>query len=143
MKDHHTKNKGDKAVGFVIADLMKKDVHVALPISEHLPFDLIAITPHGLFRVSVKYRKMLQGSIIVQMRSSWADSKGCHTSQHSKNDYDWIAVYCPDTQECYYVSVSELSKGVHLRVVKPLNNQNTGIKFASSYTSLPYNWSNL
>lgn len=44
---HHTKDKGDIGLGCVIADLLKHDIQVALPVSEHLPFDLIAIHPYG------------------------------------------------------------------------------------------------
>ncbi len=56
---HHTKDKGDLGVGFVIADLIRNDIKVALPISEHLPFECIAISPEGgLCRVSVKSRRL-------------------------------------------------------------------------------------
>lgn len=39
---HHTKDKGDKGTGNVIADLLSKGIQICLPLSEHLPFDLIA-----------------------------------------------------------------------------------------------------
>ena len=54
--NHPTKNKGDIGVAQIIADLMKNGIQVCLPISEHLPFDLIAISPDGHFlkRVQVK-----------------------------------------------------------------------------------------
>lgn len=59
MYSHHTKSKGDSGLGFVIADLLSRGVQVALPISEHLPFDCIAISIGGcLCRLSVKYRKV-------------------------------------------------------------------------------------
>src|SRR5216683_5100347 len=44
---HHTKDKGDEGLGQVIADLMTNGVQVAVPLSEHLPFDLIAIGEQG------------------------------------------------------------------------------------------------
>ena len=54
---HHTKDKGDEGLGQVIADLMANGVQVAVPLSEHLPFDLIAIGEHGAMRrVQVRYR---------------------------------------------------------------------------------------
>ena len=53
----NTKNKGDRGVGFVIASLMAQDIHVALPISEHLPFDMIAIKENSLSRLSVKHAR--------------------------------------------------------------------------------------
>jgi PD-(D/E)XK endonuclease len=54
---HHTKDKGDEGLGQVIADLMTNGVQVAVPLSEHLPFDLIAISEDGAMRrVQVRYR---------------------------------------------------------------------------------------
>ena len=54
---HHTKDKGDEGLGQVIADLMTHGVQVAVPLSEHLPFDLVAIDEGGAMRrVQVRYR---------------------------------------------------------------------------------------
>src|SRR5688572_4944057 len=44
---HHTKDKGDIGLTSVMADLVRHDIQVALPISEHLPFDLVAVHPRG------------------------------------------------------------------------------------------------
>ncbi len=52
-----TKDKGDIAEAFVIADLTQKGYKIALPIGENIPFDLIAIRPdYSLVRIQVKYR---------------------------------------------------------------------------------------
>ena len=56
---HHTKDKGDEGLGQVIGDLMSNGVQVAIPLSEHLPFDLIAIGDGGAMRrVQVRYRAL-------------------------------------------------------------------------------------
>ena len=55
---HHTKDKGDLAVGMVVADLLINGYHYAPLISEHMPFDLIAIAPHigfALRKIQVRY----------------------------------------------------------------------------------------
>ena len=60
---HHTKDKGDEGLGQVIADLMTSGVHVAVPLSEHLPFDLVAIDDGGVMRrVQVRYRASADGA---------------------------------------------------------------------------------
>ena len=38
---HHTKDKGDLGLTKIISDLTEKEFKVLLPISEHLPFDLV------------------------------------------------------------------------------------------------------
>jgi len=59
---HHTKDKGDEGLGQVIADLMTHGVRVAVPLSEHLPFDLIAIGEDGAMRrVQVRYPCLSRG----------------------------------------------------------------------------------
>jgi hypothetical protein len=93
---HHTKDKGDAGLGFVIADLLSNRIQVALPISEHLPFDCIAIDEdNNLIRVSVKFRAKKNGVVSVPLKSSWSDKYGTHTVKHDKKSYDCIAIYCP------------------------------------------------
>ena len=59
---HHTKDKDDEGFGQVIADLMTNGIQVALPLSEHLPFDLIAMGEHGAMRrVQVRDRASADG----------------------------------------------------------------------------------
>lgn len=116
---HHTKDKGDTGLGFVLSSLMSNGISVALPLSEHLPFDCIAIGPQGdLRKVSVKYRSSASsGSVKVQLRSTWADRHGSHTKKHEKGSYDVIAIYCPETTLCYFVRMDEITgEEITLRV---------------------------
>jgi hypothetical protein len=130
---HHTKDKGDIGVACVMADLTKHNIQVALPVSEHLPFDLVAIHPRGdMIKLSVKYRGMSKsGSISVATRSIWNDRHGTHQRRHDPGDYDAVAIYCPDSDSCYYLLATELSaSGRTLRITTPRNNQMTGICLA-------------
>ncbi len=133
---HHTKDKGDLGVGFVIADLMRHGIQVALPISEHLPFDCIGISADGyLARISVKYRETRQGRLEVRLRSSWSDKNGVHLREHRKSDYDVTAIYCPDKDCCYYVLNTEVNgKTIVLRTEPPKNNQVSGVRLAAEFS---------
>lgn len=133
---HHTKDKGDSGLGFVIASLMAAGIHVALPISEHLPFDCIAISNEGeMRRLSVKYSAARNGRISMRRYSTWQDRHGTHKTMHRLSDYDAFAVYCPDTKEVYYVPVTHIA-GVtlSLRLVATRNNQDNRTPLAASYT---------
>lgn len=135
---HHTKDKGDKGTGNVIADLLSKGIQVCLPLSEHLPFDLIAIKNEGtLLRVSVKYREIKNGSVSVSFRSSYSDSKGVHTKEVDKNMIDLLAIYCPQTALVYYVDPFKFDKNVTLRIEESKNNQTKGINLAKDYLIVP------
>lgn len=133
---HHTKDKGDIGLACVIADLVKHDIQVALPISEHLPFDLIAIHQDGrMVKLSVKYRELSKlGVISVKAMSVWSDRNGIHSRRHNVGDYDAVAIYCPDTDACYYLCASELSPScTSLRVIDPVNNQRARIRLAKRF----------
>ena len=133
---HHTKDTGDIGLACVIADLFKHNIQIALPVSEHLPFDLIAIHSRGdMSKVSVKYRVMSRsGAVQVETRSVWNDRNGTHHRPHRPGDYDAVAIYCPDTDECYYLPASELTpSGRTLRITDPGNNQMAGISLARSF----------
>jgi len=134
--EHWTKTKGDSGVGFIIADLMSKGIHVALPISEHLPFDCIAVSPKTseVVRISCKYRKAVNGSFCVRYSSCWSDKHGVHTKPQDKSAFDFTAIYCPDSGKVYYINNNEIeSKSFFLRIVPSKNSQTTGVRLASLY----------
>src|ERR1035437_9295099 len=99
-----TCNKGDVGVAMVIADLTSRGIKVALPISGHLPFDLIAISLEGkLSKVSVKHRKNnIKRGLVISVETVFKNNKGNHCKVADKLWYDSVAVYCPDTGKCYY-----------------------------------------
>lgn len=133
---HHTKDKGDAGLGFVIADLLSQGVQVALPMSEHLPFDCIAISQtNELRRLSVKYRgKDKLGTVSVALKSCWSDRQGCHIRAQDKTLFDATAVYCPDTKACYYVRNDEVNGSFRLRFEAAHNNQQKGVLPASKFS---------
>lgn len=135
---HHTKDKGDRGTGNVIADLLSKGIQVCLPLSEHLPFDLVAVREDGtLLRVSVKYREMKNNSVLVHFRSVYSDSRGTHTKQIDKGQIDILAIYCPDTKTVYYVNPLHFEKSVTLRIENSINNQTKGVNFAKDFLLVP------
>jgi hypothetical protein len=56
MAGHHTKDKGDRGVAKVHADLVAKGYTVLFPATQHAPFDLVAYRNDGSRRLQVKYR---------------------------------------------------------------------------------------
>lgn len=131
---HHTKDKGDTGLGFVIADLLAQGIQVATLLSEHLPFDCIAISQNNaLCRLSVKYRKKINGCVGIQFRSCWNDRHGTHITYHNKGLYDGVAIYCPDSHQCYYIKNEECQRSVSLRIDGTRNGQKENIHMAEEY----------
>ena len=134
MIKHHTKTKGDTGVGFVIASLLSNGIQVAIPLSEHLPFDLIGIYPDGLLKkISVKYRKSVNYRLNIAFKSTYSDSKGIHINSIDKNEIDLFAVYCPDTQQVYYFDHKKFNKGITLDIRNVKSRKSTNL--ANNYIS--------
>ncbi len=136
---HHTKDKGDLAVGQVIADLWRVGAHVCLPISEHLPFDLIALSPsmRAVRRVQVKYVSARDGSLRLSLRNTHTDRRGIHYKTILLDEIDAFAIFCPDANKVYYVLREEIPSGVHrlfsLRLARSKNGQTKHIKPAKQF----------
>ena len=135
---HHTKVKGDLGVLKAQVSLYEQGYLLLQPVTEHAPFDLVAYKD-GLFkRVQVKYKSLDKtGALTVHFRSSWADKNGTHMKAVDKGQIDLYCIYCPETDECYYLDPKEYDKSVTLRVETPKNNQLTNVKFVTDFRRVP------
>jgi len=108
-------------MAYVIAVFTAHGVKIALPISEHLPFDLIAISPDGkLAKVSVKWRTASKGKLEVALKSKWDARGGTKQKRWEPGAVDGHAIYSPDTDECYFVPDKVLtSSTITLRLTPP------------------------
>lgn len=124
MNRTDSKDKGDLGVAMVIANLCSQHIKIALPMSEHLPFDLIAINEQGnLSRVSVKYVKLNNRKRIeVPLRTISSNSKGYNTKHLNHDDVDGFAVFCPDTKVCYFIGKSRYKENRTSFIIQPEEN---------------------
>jgi hypothetical protein len=135
-----TQNKGDIGVTQVIANLVKHGYHVFIPISEHLPFDIIIINDKGVMkRIQVKYRKKSEGKVIIKLANTYSNSQGCYLIAHRLDLIDAYAIFCPDNEEIYYIKPSEIKAKVELRlrIDSPTIKQNNNkFLWAKNYTNI-------
>ncbi len=134
---HHTKTKGDLGVAKVHADLVGAGYCVLFPATEHAAFDLAAYRDGRFRRVQVKYRSMTAGTLAVHFRSVWADRHGTHAAPTDKSEVDVLAIYCPDTDACYYLQPRAFGQSVTLRLERAKNNQTRGVLWGPDYCSMP------
>lgn len=135
---HHTKDKGDLAVFKVEADLSEKGWMILRPMTEHAPFDLV-VYKDGIFkRVQVKYSPLRDGRIGARFSTHWADKNGTHSVRIDRTKVDVFALFCPETECCYYFDPKIFPKHhtVSFRVGKSKNNQKKNIRYARDYTVL-------
>jgi hypothetical protein len=120
----------------VIADLMTSGVQVAVPLSEHLPFDLIAISEHGAKRrIQVRYRASVDAAqLCCRLGGWWADRHGNHHRAFDASAIDVLAIYCPSPRTFVYLLADELPPAhVNLRLSKARNGQVKRTRDASEY----------
>jgi hypothetical protein len=134
---HHTKDKGDLGVAKAHADLVTKGFYVLFPTTEHAPFDLVAYADGTFHRVQVKYRSMRRGVVTLKLNSNWSDRHGVHRSPIDKSSVDAICIYCPETDECYYIRPTDHRVSVNLRITPTKNGQQKRILPAASFRDLP------
>jgi PD-(D/E)XK endonuclease len=136
---------GDQAaVGRVVDDLVLSAVvrshPVSFPFGEDCDYDLVVDRDGHLERVQVKYADSKGHVIRVQCySSSLTNGKVKHRKPYTRLTVDWIAVYDPATNRCYYVSSEEFADGryhISLRVATTENSQRKGIRFAEDYLEL-------
>ena len=139
MASHHTKDKGDLGVLKAQIDLFEQGFTLFVPLTEHCPFDLVAYKDGEFRRVQVKFRSVDRfGKVDVKFSTSWTDRHGTHTSPTDKNEVDVYCIYCPETDECYYLRPEKFGSNVlSLRVEAPKNGQRRNIHFAADHRRVP------
>ena len=135
---HHTKTKGDLGVLKAQVDLFEQGFIICLPQTEHAPFDLVAYKDGEFRRVQVKYRSLgKNGSLEVKFSTCWSDRNGTHTAPVDKNEVDLYCIYCPNTDDCYYLDPDMFRSNVTLRVKTPKNCQAKNVNFAADFRRVP------
>ena len=137
-ESHHTKSKGDLGVLKAQLDMFEQGFTICVPRTEHAPFDLVAYRNGEFRRVQVKYRALdKSGALQVRFRTGWADRHGTHTVPIDKNQVDVYCIYCPNTDECYYLDPSKFASSVSLRVETTKNGQAKNVHFATDNRRAP------
>lgn len=125
---HHTKGKGDLAVAAVAFELIKQNVIVCDPRTEHAPFDLIGVLNNREVRkIQVKYVTAKDDKIQISLSSTWADQNGNHRKVYEENDFDTLAAYCPEPECVIFVPKDiwlRYKSCVTVRIQPPKNGAN-------------------
>lgn len=134
------KDKEDLAELMVAADLLRQGHKVAIPFGDVWDYDLIVCREGRLERVQVKHARSDGAVIEVRCRSqSLTNGKVRRTKRYTSETIDWLAVYDPTTNRCYYVPAAELGEGrsyLTLRLTPARNGMKRGIRPAAEYLQL-------
>jgi PD-(D/E)XK endonuclease len=75
------------------------------------------------------------GAVTVKFRSMWADRDGTRMTPMDKGAIDTVCIYCPETDECYYVRPDAHGASVTLRIAPSRNGQQAGVLDAAAFRS--------
>ena len=115
---------------------MTHGIQVAVPLSEHLPFDLIAVgQDRAMRRVQVRYRAAVDAAhLSCRLGGWWADRHGNHHRVFDASAIDALAIYCPAPRTFVYLLADELPAAhVNLRLTNAQNGQVRRTRNASDY----------
>lgn len=109
-----TSDKGDIGLTQIISDLTKKGYFISLPISEHLPYDLISDKGGVLKRIQTKYSER---AIISYQQSYMIANGNVIINHYKKDDFELYGLYIPDKDVCVYVP--NIIKSIKIRTTLP------------------------
>jgi len=127
-----TNQKGDIAEAKVTAKLLELGHTVSEPVNDHSRYDLIS-DDGELHRLQIKYASLDEnGSINVSISSSNPNTIESVESTYSSDEVDAFVIYCPDTENVYWVDYDNAPKHkMKLRLRAKIDNPN--INWAEDY----------
>jgi hypothetical protein len=127
--------KGSIAEAVIAAEATKAGARVWRPMAEGGRFDLIFEVGTRLLRVQCKSAGRRGDVIVVATRTSRLTPRGYVRTMYDASEVDAIAVYCPETDGCYYLPIEEVRGRweVRLRLARARNNQEFAISYAADY----------
>lgn len=133
---NETHRKGSIGELEIAADLLEKGLAVLRPLLQSARYDLVGEFEGRFYKVQCKYRRVRNGVIEVP----FATGNESKWTPYNVGDFDVMAVYCPDTDRCYYLNASDCSDrtSVFLRTEPAANNQRKGVNWANDYLDFPY-----
>ena len=124
----------------VAADLMCRGYKIAFPYGEDWDYDLVVCREEKLERVQVKHSRSDGEVIRVKCFShSLTNGKVRNTKRYTAKTIDWLAIYDPTSDCCYYVPAAQLGAGrssLHLRLVPARSGRKQGINLAADYREI-------
>jgi hypothetical protein len=129
------KQKGDIGLAKAIAELTCMDVHVSLPLSEHLKYDIIGEYKGILKRIQVRYTTAKNNKIEIKLKSVWSNKKGNHILLREKGDFDILAAYCPNTNKVYFLDdkTFDNTTAITLRLQNQVGGNQFEVRMANNY----------
>jgi hypothetical protein len=139
-KRFNHKEMGERSEAIIIGKLVYVGYTVLKPYGENQRYDLvIEDADRNFWRVQCKtaWISKDQAYLVFNSVSNHYHYKGGRTT-NTRRDYrgqiEYFAVYSPDTDKVYLLSINHVGTGQGtLRLLPPENNQKKGVRWAKDY----------
>jgi hypothetical protein len=127
--------KGSIAEAVIAAEAVKLGVNVLRPFAEGGRYDLVFEINDRFLRVQCKSGTRRGDVIAVGTGTCRLTPRGYVRTTYDASQIDAIAIYCPDTDGCYLMPISDLRgrANLYLRLAPTRNNQEFAITYAADY----------
>ena len=107
---------------------------IFIPFGQNTPVDMVVYINKSYIKVQVKTTQKIQNG---KMEFELCRTNGFTLEKYpyTKNDTDYFFLYCIENNTSYLISIEDVGniKTLTLRLDKPKNNQNKGVRFAKDY----------
>lgn len=132
-----TNTKGDISMACVIAELTKRNIAVAVPMTDNKRYDLIMDYNGVLYRMQVKtvLYKPEKGQLSFKtVSSNTTKNKGYYDREYRYGEIEGFLAYCIELNKVYLAWRHEAPKGkFYMRDLPAKNGQTKGVRMAYEY----------
>lgn len=124
-------------MAFVIAELIKRDISVSVPMTDNKRYDLIMDLNGQLFRMQVKTINFNEENGLMSFKmvsSNTTKTKGYYEKPYKENEIDGFLAYCIELNKVYLVwHVNGVKTRFFMRSKPARNNQRKNVRMAAEF----------
>lgn len=129
-----TQKRGQASEAILKSEFLVRDIPVLSPEYDNEPYDFVVEMNGEFHRIQAKTAyKNSDGTVCFETVSTRIRADGYDREDYS-GKIDFFAVYNPELDESYLVSIDEAAQGkMEIRFVEPANNQWSGINWHEDF----------
>ncbi|QPV64588.1 hypothetical protein I7X12_08240 [Halosimplex litoreum] len=132
MGESHPKAQGQKSEAAVLHELVQRNLTVLEPFGDNERYDFVVEIDDSFQRFQVNTGRLENGRVQFETRSSGTLTRKVKKEGY-EGDADYFAVYSPDLEETYVVSVAEAPETTMGLRVEETEKSSPNINWAEDY----------
>lgn len=122
---------GNQSESIVLSAYLKEGFTVSIPFGSGASYDLLVDSGSMIYKIQVKTAWISKG--VLKYKSLRRQPKTESRRPYKEGEADFLAVYCPENNLLYGISIKNHPTGGWLRIAPVRNGQIQRIRWASDY----------